>query len=69
MEKVKAARERFVRNSGTPEAVAEVIYTAATDPSDRMRYAAGSDARRFIPLRRVLGAQTGMRLVKRRFGL
>jgi len=69
MEKVRATRDRYVQNSSTPELVAEVIYEAATDRSDRMRYAAGSDARRFIPLRRVLGAQTGMRLVKRRFGL
>jgi len=69
MEKVKAARDSYLRNSSTPELVAEVIYEAATDPSDRMRYAAGADARRFIPLRRLLGAQTAMRMLKRRSGL
>jgi NAD(P)-dependent dehydrogenase (short-subunit alcohol dehydrogenase family) len=69
MEKVKAARAGYVRNSSTPELVAEVIYTAATDPSDRMRYAVGSDARRFIPLRRLLGARLTMRMIKQRFRL
>jgi hypothetical protein len=66
---VKAARARYVANSSTPELVAEVIYEAATDPSDRMRYAVGSDARRFIPLRRLLGAGLMMRMIKGRFQL
>ena len=69
MDKVKAARARYVQNSSTPELVAEVIYKAATDPSDRMRYAVGSDARRFIPLRRLLGAGLMMRMIKQRFQL
>ena len=67
MDKVKAARARFTRSSSSPELVAEVIFKAATDPSDRMRYAAGADARRFIPLRRVLGAQNAMRMMRRMF--
>jgi NAD(P)-dependent dehydrogenase (short-subunit alcohol dehydrogenase family) len=69
MDKVKAARASYVQNSSTPELVAEVIYAAATDPSDRMRYAVGSDARRFIPLRRLLGAGLMMRMIKQRFQL
>ena len=67
MEKVKAARKRIVKNSSPPELVAETIYRAATDPSDRMRYLAGPDARRFVPLRRLLGAQAQMRLMRRIF--
>ena len=69
MVKVKAARERYVRNSSTPELVAEVIHRAATDPSDRLRYPAGPDARRFIPLRRLLGDRAAMKMVRRMFGL
>ena len=69
MDKVKAARARYITNSSTPELVAEVIYRAATDPSDRMRYIAGADARRLIPLRRLLGAGRTMRMIKQRFGL
>jgi NAD(P)-dependent dehydrogenase (short-subunit alcohol dehydrogenase family) len=69
MDKVKAARDNFVRKSSTPELVAEVIYKAATDPRDRMRYLAGSDARRFVPLRRLLGAGPMMKMVRRMFKL
>jgi NAD(P)-dependent dehydrogenase (short-subunit alcohol dehydrogenase family) len=69
MQKVKAARERILRNSSSPELVAAVIYTAAVDPSDRLRYLAGPDARRFVPLRRLLGAPTTMRIMRRMFGL
>jgi len=69
MDKVKAARSRHVENSSTPELVAEAIYKAATDPSDRMRYPVGPDARRFIPLRRLIGAGLMMRMIKRRFQL
>lgn len=69
MNKVKATRDKYVQNSSTPELVAEVIYKAATDPSDRMRYVAGPDARRFVPLRRLLGAGTTMSMIKGRFKL
>src|SRR5271169_5463120 len=69
MDKVTAGRSRLVQNSSTAELVAEVIHTAATDPSDRMRYLAGPDARRFVPLRRLLGASRVMRMIKQRFKL
>ena len=69
MEKVNAARAQYISNSSTPELVAGVIYRAATDPSDRMRYPAGADAGRLIPLRRLLGAGLTMRMIKKRFKL
>jgi NAD(P)-dependent dehydrogenase (short-subunit alcohol dehydrogenase family) len=69
MAKVKATRDNFVKNSSTPELVAGVIYEAATDPSDRLRYLAGPDAKRFWPVRRWLGYKTQMKLVKRAFKL
>jgi len=69
MDKVNASRARYTRNSSSPELVAEVIYKAATDPNDRMRYPAGPDARQFIPLRRLLGARRMMRMIKQRFQL
>ena len=69
MDKVNKTRDGYVKNSSSPEIVAEVIYAAATDPSDRMRYLAGADARRLVPLRRLLGSRLQMRLVKRVFKL
>ncbi len=69
MAKVKAARENYTKNSSTPELVADVIYAAATDPSDRLRYLAGPDAKRFAPLRRLLGPQLQMKIMRRVFKL
>ncbi len=69
MAKVKAARDEFVKNSSTPELVADVIYQAATDPSDTLRYLAGPDAKRFWPVRRWAGYKVQMKLVKRAFKL
>ncbi|MGO9421191.1 SDR family oxidoreductase [Roseiarcus sp.] len=67
MEKVRASRTKYTQNSSPPELVAEVIYAAAIDPSDRLRYLAGPDARRYVPLRRLLGAPAMMRMVRRMF--
>jgi hypothetical protein len=67
MASVKAARANFTKNSSTPELVAGVIYEAATDPSDKLRYLAGPDAKRFWPMRRWLGSRLQMKLVKRVF--
>jgi hypothetical protein len=69
MDKVKAMWANYIRNSSQPERVAEVIYKAATDPSDRIRHLAGADAKRVAPLRRLLGAGTMMKMVKRMFKL
>src|SRR5579862_5915024 len=54
MAKVKAARANYVKSASAPELVAEAIHQAATDPSDRLRYVVGADARRVSGLRRWL---------------
>ena len=69
MEKVKATRENFVKNSSTPELVAGVIFEAANDPSERLRYLAGPDAKRLWPVRRWLGRRIQMKIVRRVFKL
>ncbi|MGA2044000.1 MAG: SDR family oxidoreductase [Roseiarcus sp.] len=69
MAKVKATREKFTRNSATPELVAGVIHEAATDPSDRLRYLVGRDAKQIWPLRRWLGYRTQMKIVRGMFKL
>ncbi|MGO8832822.1 MAG: SDR family oxidoreductase [Roseiarcus sp.] len=69
MSKVNAARANYVRNSSAPELVAGVIYAAAIDPGDRLRYLVGPDAGRVWRLRRWLGSRLQMKLVKRVFKL
>ena len=46
-----AAVEPLMANGADPMVVAEVIYTAATDGSDRLRYPAGSDAQPLLEKR------------------
>ncbi|WLD96877.1 SDR family oxidoreductase [Agrobacterium leguminum] len=37
--------------TSSPEAIAEIVYEAATDKSDRLRYIAGADANQFLAAR------------------
>ena len=69
MAKVKATRDRYTKNSASPDLVAGVIHAAATDPSDRLRYLVGPDAKQIWPLRRWLGYRAQMRIVRRIFKL
>jgi NAD(P)-dependent dehydrogenase (short-subunit alcohol dehydrogenase family) len=69
MDKVKSTRDQFVKNSSTPELVAAVIFEAANDRSDRLRYLVGPDAKRMWPVRRWLGRGVQMKLVRRVFKL
>ncbi len=64
MEKVNAFRARMVKNSSPSELVAATIFAAANDPSDRLRYLAGADAKRLWFLRRWFGPRRQMRLVR-----
>lgn len=53
-EKVKARMNAAGAQGATPEAVARVIYRAATSTSRKLRYPVGSDARVLLCLRRFL---------------
>lgn len=59
----------YAKNFSSPELVADVIYQAATDQSDTLRYLAGKDAKFFWSIRRWLGYKAQMKGVKRFFGL
>lgn len=59
----------YTKNFGTPEMVAAVIYKAATDGTDTLRYLAGKDAKQFWLLRRWLGYRLQMKGVLRYFGM
>jgi alkanesulfonate monooxygenase SsuD/methylene tetrahydromethanopterin reductase-like flavin-dependent oxidoreductase (luciferase family) len=69
MDKVQAARERFTRNPSAPELAAAMVFTAANDESDRLRYLVGADAKRLWRLRRWLGYRTQMRITRRVLGV
>lgn len=64
MEKINAGRARLIKKRSAPELIAATIFEAANDPNDRLRYLAGSDAKRLGSLRRWLGYRAQMRIVR-----
>jgi NAD(P)-dependent dehydrogenase (short-subunit alcohol dehydrogenase family) len=65
----KFTQPEYTKNFGTPEMVAEVIFKAANDSSNTLRYLAGKDAKQFWFIRRWFGYKTQMKLVKQYFGI
>jgi len=63
------SKPEYTKNFSSPELVAEVIYTAATDGTDTLRYLAGKDAKLFWGMRRWLGYQFQMKQLKKFFGI
>jgi NAD(P)-dependent dehydrogenase (short-subunit alcohol dehydrogenase family) len=69
MEKVEGLIGQMSKNESTPELIAATLFKAATDPSNRLRYLAGSDARMAWRLRRWLGPRVQMRIFHRMSGV
>jgi len=46
-----------MKNLNTPEQIAKVVYEAATDGTDQLRYVAGADAQAVYKLRNEVGAE------------
>ena len=57
------------RNASTPDMVAEVIYQAATDGTDQLRYIAGEDARMVIETRARISQEEYYSMMRKRLGL
>ena len=63
------AMESFMTQSSKPDVVAEVIFEAATDGTNKLRYTAGEDAKQFMEQRKNLDDAEFMKTVKGMFGL
>ena len=61
--------ERFMANASEPSVVAEVIYQAATDGTDQLRYTAGEDARQILEARMSMSDDEFLQNLKAQFGL
>ncbi|NEO88549.1 MAG: SDR family NAD(P)-dependent oxidoreductase, partial [Spirulina sp. SIO3F2] len=59
----------FGENSSEPIVVAEVIYKAATDGTEQLRYTAGADAKALIASRKATDDETFLAGIKTQFGL
>lgn len=51
----------------TPEQIAEVVYEAATDGKDQLRYVAGPDAKATYAARLQVGAEAFRMSIKQQF--
>ncbi|MFZ4927712.1 SDR family oxidoreductase [Chryseobacterium sp. Mn2064] len=56
-------------NASEATMVADVIYEAATDGTDKLRYIAGEDAKMIIENRQALGDDAFIKEIKKQFGL
>ena len=69
--KTRAAIENLFKtwyeHASTPEQTAEVIYTAATDGKDQLRYIAGKDAKKFLWFRRWFSDKQFFKGLRKRF--
>ncbi|MEM9292723.1 MAG: SDR family oxidoreductase [Acidobacteriota bacterium] len=67
--KLLAGFENVGDNASPPELVAEVIYRAATDGTDQLRYTAGPDAKQIIAHRKQADDATFLAGIREQFGL
>lgn len=55
---------KMIENASSPEEIAEVVYEAATDGKDQLRYVAGADARELYKRRLEVGDAAFMQYMK-----
>lgn len=69
IDQVRKSFESRHGNYSTPKQIAEVIYEAATDGTNQLRYLAGEDAKAFYALRKEVDQEEFYNKVNERFGL
>ncbi|NEO18405.1 MULTISPECIES: SDR family oxidoreductase [unclassified Moorena] len=67
--KVFKSMESLLENASESSVVANVIYEAATDGTDKLRYTAGEDARMMVANRKELDDKTFIQGIKEQFGI
>jgi len=70
-ETIRKFREAWsaARNASSPDMVAGVIYQAATDGSDQLRYIAGDDAKMILEARAKISQEDYYSMIRQRLGL
>lgn len=69
LQKVLAAFGKRGANYSTAEQIAEVIYTAATDDTDQLRYVAGADAQATYAKWKELSNEDFFKMINQTYGL
>lgn len=67
---MKAFQDRAAAGNGsTPDMTAEIIYNAATDGTNTLRYRAGADAERLLEARSTMNDETFTAMIREQFSL
>jgi NAD(P)-dependent dehydrogenase (short-subunit alcohol dehydrogenase family) len=69
LQKVWSAFMERTRVQSAPRQIAEVIYTAATDGTDQLRYLAGEDAKQMYQAWKGMSNEDFLKMIKNNFGL
>lgn len=64
-----AGFEKVLGDAAPASLVAEVIYTAATDGTDQLRYGAGPDADQLLPARKAMDDTAFKAMIREHFGV
>ena len=67
--KFKDAAEKVMKDAEGPEAVAKTIFKAATDNSNKMRYAVGKPGPMLLKLRKLLSDKFYFLLVRKSYNI
>jgi len=66
-EKLVAKNDRMMEGASTPEQIASVVYQAATDGKDQIRYVAGPDATTLYARRLEIGHESFRKEIQKQF--
>lgn len=69
LEKYLVGVQEFFKNLSTSENIAQVVYTAATDGTDQLRYLAGEDAKQVRAARKSMDDKAFYQMMASQFGL
>jgi NAD(P)-dependent dehydrogenase (short-subunit alcohol dehydrogenase family) len=66
-DKLFTTTDTMMNSASSPEQIAEVVYEAATDGKDQVRYVAGEDSKAMYARRTELGSEEFRKEIKKRF--
>lgn len=61
--------QAYAEKLSTPEQIAQVVFEAATDNSDQLRYWAGEDAKQLLAARKAMNDRDFYQMIAEQFGV
>lgn len=66
-DKMFGSFDEMLKHASSAEQIAEVVYEAATDGKDQVRYVAGADAQQFYARRQEIGNEASRKEIRKQF--